>query len=123
MGLLLRLCSNPSACFFSGEPRLNLSATGGACLNYPLIITAVPIRGEYVEVAEWEIEWRKIENEKALNTNMETENPYVLKVENATLNHAGVYRIRAKNRYGFAEAVIHIDVVQRKCQRVFTNPN
>jgi hypothetical protein len=91
-----------------------MSATGGACLNHPLTITAMPLRGEYIEVEEWEVEWKKIENGKALKTNMETQDPFVLKVERATLSHSGVYRIRAKNRYGFAEGVIHIHVVERK---------
>lgn len=86
----------------------------GACLNNPLTITAVPLRGEYVEVEEWEVEWRKIENGEALETNMETDDPFVLKTDRATTDHSGIYRIRAKNRYGFAEGVIHIDVVQRK---------
>ncbi|CAB4043075.1 uncharacterized protein LOC110042639, partial [Paramuricea clavata] len=95
-----------------GEPRFNMSATGGACLNHPLTITVKPLRGEYVEVEEWEVEWKKIENGKALKTNMETQDPFVLKVERATLSHSGVYRIRAKNRYGFAEGVIHIHVVE-----------
>lgn len=92
-----------------------MSATGGACINHPLIITAVPIRGEYVEVEEWEVNWRKIENGKALKTNMETQDPFVLKAERAASSHSGIYRIRVKNRYGFAEGFIQIDVVESKC--------
>lgn len=91
-----------------------MSATGGACFNHTLTIAAVPIRGEYVEAEEWNIEWRKVENGKALKTNMETEDPFVLKVERATPSYSGVYRIRASNRYGFAEGVIRINVVERK---------
>lgn len=97
-----------------GEPRFDLPAGGGACLNHSLTITALPLRGEYVEADEWEVEWRKIVDGKALKTNMETRDPFVLKVERATSSHSGVYRIRAKNRYGFAEGVIRIDVVQRE---------
>ncbi|XP_028393246.1 uncharacterized protein LOC114517660 [Dendronephthya gigantea] len=95
-----------------GEPRLSMPPTGGACINHPLIITAVPIRGEYVEAVEWDVEWRKIENGKAFKTKMETQDPFVLKAERAALRHSGVYRIRVKNRYGFAEGTIQIDVVE-----------
>ena len=91
-----------------------MSAISGACLNHPLTITAVPVRGEYVEVEEWDVEWRKIVNGAALKTNMETQDPFVLKAAHATANHSGLYRIRAKNRYGFAEGVIQIHVVERK---------
>jgi hypothetical protein len=54
-----------------------------------------------------------MENGKALETNMETQDPFVLKTERAS-SHSGVYRIQAKNRYGFAEGVIRISVVERK---------
>jgi hypothetical protein len=91
-----------------------MPATGGACLSHPLTITATPLRGEYLEVAEWDVNWRKMENGKALETNMETQDPFVLKTERATSSHSGVYRIHAKNRYGFAEGVIRISVVERK---------
>lgn len=91
-----------------------MNATGGACLDHALTITAEPVRGEYVEAEEWNIEWRKIENGKALKTNMETQDPFVLKAKRATSSHSGVYRIRASNRYGFAEGVIHVKVVERK---------
>ncbi|XP_046859026.1 uncharacterized protein LOC124452511 [Xenia sp. Carnegie-2017] len=95
------------------EPRIDLSKTGGACLNHNLTITAKPIRGEYIEAEEWEVEWRKIVNGTALKTNMETDDPFILRTDRATSNHSGVYRIRVKNRYGFAEGLINVHVVER----------
>ena len=105
--------------FISGEPRFNMAATGGACLNQPLTIAAIPQRGEYLEVAEWDVDWKKIKNGKAINVkNMETQDPFVLKAKSATTSYAGVYRIRAKNRYGFAEGVIRIKIVERRLYKV-----
>lgn len=79
-----------------------------------MTITAKPIRGEYIEAEEWEVEWRKIVNGKALKTNMETDDPFILRTDRATSNHSGVYRIRVKNRYGFAEGLINVHVVERE---------